>query len=347
MADYFFHYFLFLFLFIIGRLGVEGTNDGCKITKCGANGPPIRFPFRLTPNQPKHCGYPGFELSCNHMNQTVLELPVALEVVVEEIDYISQRILVHDPHNCFPAQVLRLNRSASPFNFITISYDIALFNCSPAERNIPTLVPCLSGPGYQIYAVYYYPRTFNDELTNCVKIHKISSVPIDLFEYPQSDRWLSWKEPNCNMCESKGKMCRRKNYNNTAAAVGEPELLECVQMPKTTTGASKKFHLTAAARKRLFPKLIYDRLCRGQELGIKIEEEEHAQIAEKLTIVGLCCIQWSPLDRPPMKTVVQMLEGKGDMLAMPPNPFASIGQHERSNKPARAITVELEIISEV
>ncbi|KAM7465673.1 hypothetical protein LguiB_013235 [Lonicera macranthoides] len=554
------------------------------------------------------------------MNQTVLELPVALEVVVEEIDYISQRILVHDPHNCFPAQVLRLNRSASPFNFITISYDIALFNCSPAERNIPTLVPCLSSPGYQIYAVYYYPRTFNDELTNCVKIHKISSVPIDFFEYPQSDRWLSWKEPNCNICESKGKMCRRKNYNNTAAAVGEPELLECVQMPKTTTGASKKFHLTAAARKRLFPilgaiflclviitlyfiyyffkrkkedqvkverfledykalqpsrylfadikkitnnfkdklgegsygtvfkgklsseifvavkvlessmengkdfinevgamgqihhvnvvrlvgfcadginraliyefltneslekfifsetqnktllgweklqditlgiargieylhqgcdhqilhfdikphnillddnfnpkiadfgqaklcpkdqskvsmtaargtmgyiapevfsrnfgdvsyksdvysfgmlllemvggrknidltaqnpsqmsfpELIYDRLCRGQELGIKIEEEEHAQIAEKLTIVGLCCIQWSPLDRPPMKTVVQMLEGKGDMLAMPPNPFASIGRHERSNKPARAITVELEIISEV
>ncbi|KAM7461692.1 hypothetical protein LguiA_029813 [Lonicera macranthoides] len=133
-------------------------------------------------------------------------------------------------------------------------------------------------------------------------------------------------------------MCRWKNYNTTTAAAGEPELLECVQMPKKPTGASKIFHLAAVARKRLFI---------GEELGIKIEEEEHAQIAKKLTIVGLCCIQWSPLDRPPMKTVVQMLEGKGDMLAMPPNPFASIGRHESSNKPTRAINRELEVISEV
>ncbi|KAM7465708.1 hypothetical protein LguiB_013270 [Lonicera macranthoides] len=612
MADYFFHYFLFLFLFITGRLGVEGSNDGCKITKCGENGPPIRFPFQLTPNQPKHCGYPGFELSCNHMKQTVLELPVALEVVVDKIDYISQSIYVHDLHNCLPAQVSRFNRSASPFNF-TNSYGIALFNCSPAERNYPTFVPCLSGPGYQIYAAQEYDGYMIDELTNCVKIHHFSSSGLDLFEYPQRDLMMSWKEPDCSMCESKGKMCRRKNYNITtaAAAAGEPELIECVQMPKKSTGASKIFHLavlgaiflclvtiilyliynsfkrkkedqvkvkrflgdykalkpsrysfadikkitnkfkeklgegsygtvfkgklsskifvavkvlessmengkefinevgamglihhvnvvrlvgfcadginraliyeflpnksleklifsetqnktflgweklqeialgiargieylhqgcdhqilhfdikphnillddnfnpkiadfgqaklcprdqskvsmTAArgtmgyiapevfsrnfgnvsyksdvysfgmlllemvgGRKKIdltvqnpsqmsFPELIYDRLCRGEELGIKIEEEEHAQIAKKLTIVGLCCIQWSPLDRPPMKTVVQMLEGKGDMLAMPPNPFASIGRHESSNKPTRAINRELEVISEV
>ncbi|KAM7461675.1 hypothetical protein LguiA_029796 [Lonicera macranthoides] len=96
-----------------------------------------------------------------------------------------------------------------------------------------------------------------------------------------------------------------------------------------------------------FLELIYDRLCRGEELGIKIEEEDHAKIVKKLTIVGLCCIQWSPLDRPPMKTVVQILEGKGDMLAMPLNPFASIGRHESSNKPARAINRDLEVISEV
>ncbi|KAM7465696.1 hypothetical protein LguiB_013258 [Lonicera macranthoides] len=540
------------------------------------------------------------------MNQTVLELPVAFEVVVDKIDYKSQRIYVHDPHNCFPAQVLRLNRSASPFNFTTTSNDFVLFNCSPAARNIPTLIPCLSGPGYQIYAVYYR-QALNDELTNCVKIHNISSVPFDLFEHLQSNLWLSWKEPNCNMCKSKGKMCRWKNYNTTAA--GEPELLECV--PKTTTAAARKrlfivlgaiflclvivtlyliynsfkrkkedqvkvkrfledykalkpsrysfadikkitnkfkdklgegsygtvfkgklsskifvavkvlessmengkefinevgamgsihhvnvvrlvgfcadginraliyeflpnksleklifsktqnktflgweklqeialgiargieylhqgcdhqiLHfdikphnilldnnfnpkiadfgqaklcpkdqskvlMTAArgtmgyiapevfsrnfgnvsyksdvysfgmlllemvgGRKKIdltvqnpsqmsFPELIYDRLCRGEELGIKIEEEEHAEIAKKLMIVGLCCIQWSPLDRPPMKTVVQMLEGKGDMLAMPLNPFASIGRHESSNKPARAINRELEVISEV
>ena len=90
-------------------------------------------------------------------------------------------------------------------------------------------------------------------------------------------------------------------------------------------GGRKNIDLTVQnPSQKYFPELIYDRLCRGEELGIKIEEEEHTQIAKKLAIVGLCCIQWSPLDRPPMKTVVQMLEGKGDMLSMPPNPFASI-----------------------
>ncbi|KAM7465720.1 hypothetical protein LguiB_013282 [Lonicera macranthoides] len=48
-----------------------------------------------------------------------------------------------------------------------------------------------------------------------------------------------------------------------------------------------------------------------------------------------------------MKIVVQMLEGNGDMLAMPPNPFASVGRHESSKKPARAINKELEVISEL
>ncbi|KAM7461694.1 hypothetical protein LguiA_029815 [Lonicera macranthoides] len=348
MADYFFHYFLFLFLFITGRLGVEGSNDGCKITKCGENGPPIRFPFQLRPNQPKHCGYPGFELSCNHMKQTVLELPVALEVVVDKIDYISQSIYVHDPHNCFPAQAPRLNLSASPFNFLRLPVQIALFNCSPAERNIPTLVPCLSGPGYQIYAAESL-GSLTEELTNCVKIRDFSFSTFGFSKHPQRDLQLSWRKPSCRLCESKDKMCRWKNYNTTtaaAAAAGEPELLECVQMPKKPTDASKIFHLAVAARKPLFIELIYDRLCRGEEMGIKIEEEEDAKIAKKLTIVGLSCIQWSPLDRPPMKTVVQMLEGKGDILAMPLNPFASIGRHESSNKPARAFNIELEVISE-
>ncbi|KAM7465826.1 hypothetical protein LguiB_013388 [Lonicera macranthoides] len=232
---YYFQYFLMLFLIITGGLGVEGTNDGCKITKCGENGLPIRFPFRLRPNQPKHCGYTGFELSCNHMNQTVLELPVAVEVVVDEIDYRSQIIYVHDPHNCFPAQLPRLNLSPSPFSFIEVYGDIALFNCSPAERNTPILVPCLSGPGYQIYAEYY--RFLSAELTNCVKIHNFSSVPFNLFKYRQRNLQLSWSKPNCSMCESKGKMCSWKNYNTTAAALaaaGETEL-ECVQMHKTTT----------------------------------------------------------------------------------------------------------------
>ncbi|KAL8487852.1 hypothetical protein ACS0TY_024237 [Phlomoides rotata] len=53
----------------------------------------------------------------------------------------------------------------------------------------------------------------------------------------------------------------------------------------------------------------------------KDDDEGKIGIRRKLTIVGLCCIQWNPSDRPSMKDVVQMLEGDGSDLTMPPNPF--------------------------
>ncbi|KAK2977439.1 hypothetical protein RJ640_028600 [Escallonia rubra] len=86
-----------------------------------------------------------------------------------------------------------------------------------------------------------------------------------------------------------------------------------------------------------FPEWVYNRLCEGEELWIKADEEEHGLIAKRLTIIGLWCIQWYPMGRPSMKIVVQMLEGKGDTLSMPPNPFDS-------TKPARVLDNELPII---
>ncbi|KAI8571404.1 hypothetical protein RHMOL_Rhmol01G0117500 [Rhododendron molle] len=72
-----------------------------------------------------------------------------------------------------------------------------------------------------------------------------------------------------------------------------------------------------------FPEWIYIRLDSGEELGIGIQDEEDVKIAKKLAIVGLCCIQWYPVDRPSMHVVIQMLEGDGDTLIKPPNPFVS------------------------
>ncbi|KAI9391681.1 hypothetical protein POPTR_007G125100v4 [Populus trichocarpa] len=72
-----------------------------------------------------------------------------------------------------------------------------------------------------------------------------------------------------------------------------------------------------------FPEWIYNLLEEGEDLRLHIEEEGDAEIAKKLAIVGLWCIQWNPVDRPSMKTVVQMLEGRGDRLSTPPNPLSS------------------------
>ncbi|KAL5548496.1 hypothetical protein UlMin_003727 [Ulmus minor] len=95
-----------------------------------------------------------------------------------------------------------------------------------------------------------------------------------------------------------------------------------------------------------YPKWIYNMLKQGEDLRIQIEEEADAEIAKKLAIVGLWCIQWHPAGRPTMKVAVQMLEGREE-LTMPPNPFASTTPSTANiKKVARRIALELEAISE-
>ncbi|XP_048436621.1 rust resistance kinase Lr10-like [Pyrus x bretschneideri] len=72
-----------------------------------------------------------------------------------------------------------------------------------------------------------------------------------------------------------------------------------------------------------FPEWIYNLLEQGDDLRIHIEDGGDAETAKKLAIVGLWCVQWHPIDRPPMKVVIQMLEGEGDNLTVPANPFRS------------------------
>ncbi|KAA8518033.1 hypothetical protein F0562_015507 [Nyssa sinensis] len=97
-----------------------------------------------------------------------------------------------------------------------------------------------------------------------------------------------------------------------------------------------------------FPEWVYNRLNQGEELGIQIDEEDDTKIAKKLTIVGLWCIQWYPIDRPSMNIVVQMLEGNGETLTMPPNPFASTNPMKtNATKHGKGLNSELEVISEL
>ena len=68
------HLFCFVLLANASEFGVE-PDDGCKEARCADGEPTIGFPVRLMGQQPEHCGYPGFELSCTEDNQTMLELP--------------------------------------------------------------------------------------------------------------------------------------------------------------------------------------------------------------------------------------------------------------------------------
>lgn len=71
-----------------------------------------------------------------------------------------------------------------------------------------------------------------------------------------------------------------------------------------------------------FPHYIYKHIEASTDLqfdGVKNEEEE--EIAKKMILVSLWCIQTNPSDRPSMSGVMEMLQGSLQSLLLPPNPF--------------------------
>ncbi|WKA07534.1 hypothetical protein VitviT2T_025349 [Vitis vinifera] len=492
---------------------MRGGRDECMAShRCGDQGPLIQFPFRLK-DQPCHCGYPGFELSCTENNQTMLELPVSVKLLVKNITYKSREIFVQDPYNCLARQLGNLNLAAFPFPFKFEKGFVTFFNCSSDKTdpyNLFQSIPCLSIPGNLVYAVEsselvqylnlsscrrlysasapvivvpyrayssnkverdnrvkvkkfledyealkpsrysyadikriasqfkdklgeegygtVYKGKLSDEVFVAVKIlnnsqgngeefinevatmgtiHHVNIVRLVgfcadrfkralIYEYLPNESLekfifskvvknysLSWKKlQEIAIGIAKGieylhQGCDQRilhfdikphnilldhNFNPKISDFGLAKLCSKEQSAVSMTivrgtmgyiapevlsrnfgnvsyksdvysfgmlllemvGGRKNIDVSVESTTQLyFPEWIYNHLDIGEELHIRIEEEGDVEIAKKLAIVGLSCIQWCPVDRPSMKIVVQMLEGEGDKLTMPPNPFAS------------------------
>ncbi|KAJ9679766.1 hypothetical protein PVL29_021623 [Vitis rotundifolia] len=198
---------LFLFLFVTLFVEMRGGRDECMTSnRCGDQGPLIQFPFRLK-DQPRHCGYPGFELSCTDNNQTMLELPVSVKLLVKNITYKSREIIVQDQDNCLARQLRNLNLAASPFQFNF--EDFTFFHCSSDKTdsyNFDRSIPCLSIPGNPVYAVYSSRSVQYMDLSSCRRLYN-ASVPYDGgFIFNGSAFSLKW---------SHSKICRLKKSNST------------------------------------------------------------------------------------------------------------------------------------
>ncbi|XP_012843365.1 PREDICTED: putative RING-H2 finger protein ATL21A [Erythranthe guttata] len=204
--------FLLLLFPLVAVVVVQGVVEDCTPIRCSKHSPIIRFPFRHQTQQPQHCGYPGFDLNCDHKNDTILVLPFSVNVVVKEINYASQTILVYDPENCLPQKLPHLNLSTSSFNFHIkhddyLMSDAAIYTCSDADKSLYRFVPCLIDPINKYYI-------FNNiqELTSCTKIHDIPRViPWSITD--KNGFRLGWSEPTCGHCEAQGKRCSL--YNST------------------------------------------------------------------------------------------------------------------------------------
>ena len=189
---------------------------------CERRGLPIRFPFRLKDKEPPHCGYPGFDLSCNH-NDTLFEIsavPFPIKFRVTHIYYEHRAFQVSDPENCLPRQFLKLNlTSTSPFQFINrqlqsfyyYEYDtITFFDCSPDEQYQ------FSCPNIYVAAGSDY--LISSDLVSCTKMLDIFPAFFEPESLMTNDLTLWWTKPNCSVCETNSKLCKLKK-NGTEGAV--------------------------------------------------------------------------------------------------------------------------------
>ncbi|TXG71226.1 hypothetical protein EZV62_006161 [Acer yangbiense] len=208
--------FFFFLLFSSSSPSTATTIEKtCISTACRRGEPIIRFPFRLRNRQPGSCGYPGFTLSCDGANQTILELPSG-KFVVQGIDYSTQEIWINDyyQNNCLPKKILSLNLSSSPF---TASYyqQFAFFNCSFLyDRYNLNPIACLSDQNYTVFATSS-DRVFEllSSSSSC-NIFASVQVPVEWPFYQQvmssdlrDDLQLTWGKPGCAKCERRGARC--------------------------------------------------------------------------------------------------------------------------------------------
>ncbi|KAJ4950332.1 hypothetical protein NE237_027164 [Protea cynaroides] len=82
--------FLFCMNILISFSQFDATQNDCNALssdseRCSDDGTDIQFPFRIKGRQPKHCGYPGFAVSCTVRKETVLALPFSGSFFVRNI----------------------------------------------------------------------------------------------------------------------------------------------------------------------------------------------------------------------------------------------------------------------
>ncbi|KAK4487611.1 hypothetical protein RD792_005737 [Penstemon davidsonii] len=237
-----------IFLIFTNSIFVKAQNE-CLPTSCHASGPIIRFPFRLTGRQPVHCGYPGFDLSCNSNNLTEFAfqfsirasarniiLPIRARATVQEINYQTQVIRVGFLNgSCLPNRVPEINATISPFEMYN-QYNVqsdgyTLFNCSgrPENRNPSSPITCLDSGGFQVYAYRSFYSVSDFSMSNCVKMYNISEISEVILNGPSiftiDDTRLHWPEPFCGICETRGSFCRLRNN-------GTNNETECVERPR-------------------------------------------------------------------------------------------------------------------
>ncbi|KAL9424919.1 hypothetical protein AB3S75_031945 [Citrus x aurantiifolia] len=94
-----------------------------------------------------------------------------------------------------------------------------------------------------------------------------------------------------------------------------------------------------------FPNSIYKHIEPGNEFQLAgVVTEEEKEMAKKMILVSLWCIQTNPSDRPSMHKVLEMLEGSTEDLQIPPKPSLSSPRRSAQQSPPASLSTELALL---
>ena len=216
---------------LISTIDSTAAKSCQKANSCSAGSLAVRFPFQLLSDpdnqdrQQPRCGYPGFELWCNHTEtesesaEIMISLPSGV-FTVKGIFYESQVLTIDDPAKCLPNRFLERNFTllGTPFSITNLG-SYTFLNCSSSakldfrgEGFEP--IPCLSGKGYTVIAK---PTMLFESTPSFCGVLATVMVPV-----VSSNRWwvdyswevylrayvgMAWHEPRCGDCEVRGGDC--------------------------------------------------------------------------------------------------------------------------------------------
>ncbi|KAI3935703.1 hypothetical protein MKW98_022711 [Papaver atlanticum] len=332
-------YFVVLLIVPSSSTSSSLSSSSSTVFSCGALN--IKCPFTLEgrprncPNgcssrfgrlmKPLSCGYSPAEriLSCEN-NKTILNYS-SKKFYVIDINYEDRSIRLIDPglerDNCSSMPQHSLPDTSYFKNYSDLSYQSkavvhmnCLMNISDFTRYINTS-PCIKS-SFNMFTYVIVNPLVSDFKESCNSLFT-SWMSTD------RDTFGSYLDVHNEM------MNGFQNLDLGVSLILFFFLPEYGRQIVTIGGRRKNLNTSAEKSSQVyFPSWIYNQLNQGEVIEIEDATKKENEIAKKLIIVALWCIQLKPIDRPSMTKVVEMLEGELGLLQIPQKPFSITDVHE-------------------
>ncbi|KAJ8476132.1 hypothetical protein OPV22_019859 [Ensete ventricosum] len=333
----------------------------CSTTRqfsCGNRIISFSYPFRHQESPPQ-CGYPDAALSCNDTDHT-LTIDIGnkpYRVKDDNIDSATNLVTVVDRDfvgNPCPRPSETTTLGPAPFEYTDDDVNATFFIDCPANLPSPLVsISCLENiaAGRRSYYWLGNGRLPYGQMNTC----EISFVQVpttrtafdqsttygeDYAEALQEGFTLKWPAEIavwCSACNGSGGVCGYESSKPTCF---------CSDGSATDGSCHKRSHIKKIiiigsvagpvgfvlvcvalflyrTSEIYFPHWVYEHLDRDGDLEAYDVTAETEEIARKMIMVGLWCIQTMPPSRPSMSRVVEMLEGRVGGMEMPPKPYLS------------------------